>query len=105
MPAPELVERIFNSSANPWKFRTYRNHCYFLAANQRARIDLLSVREYRAPKYSSKSESAARLSGSQQKHQKKSPEGTKDLAVRVSLTNTYRHLFYPANRMPWSTGK
>lgn len=96
--APELVDRIFNSSGESGKFRTYRNRLLFLVANQReleSAID--NAREYQAIQNILKSQNRLQdLSGSQQK-QLKNLEGTKDLAVRVSLTNTYRHLFYPAN--------
>lgn len=96
--APELVERIFNSSGESGKFRTYRNRLLFLVANrlelERA-ID--NAREYKAIQNILKSQNRLQdLSGSQQK-QLKEREGAKDIAVRVSLTNAYRHLFYPAN--------
>ena len=96
--APELIDRIFNSSGESGKFRTYRNRLLFLVANrlelERA-ID--NAREYKAIQNILKSQNRMQdLSGSQQK-QLKEREGAKDIAVRVSLTNAYRHLFYPAN--------
>lgn len=96
--APELVDRIFNNSGESGKFRTYRNRLLFLVANrlelERA-ID--NAREYKAIQNILKSQNRMQdLSGSQQK-QLKEREGAKDIAVRVSLTNAYRHLFYPAN--------
>ncbi|MEG3925305.1 DUF499 domain-containing protein [Microcoleus sp. T3_D1] len=96
--APELVDRIFNSSGESGKFRTYRNRLLFLVANrlelERA-ID--NAREYKAIQNILKSQNRMQdLSGSQQK-QLKEREGAKDIAVRVSLTNAYRHLFYPSN--------
>lgn len=96
--APELVERIFNSSGESGKFRTYRNRLLFLVAN---RLELERAidnsREYKAIQNILKSQNRLQdLSGSQQK-QLKEREGAKDIAVRVSLTNAYRHLFYPAN--------
>ena len=96
--APELIDRIFNSSGESGKFRTYRNRLLFLVANQReleSAID--NAREYQAIQNILKSQNRLQdLSGSQQK-QLKEREGAKDIAVRVSLTNAYRHLFYPAN--------
>ncbi|MEG3934083.1 DUF499 domain-containing protein [Microcoleus sp. T3_B1] len=96
--APELIERIFNNSGESGKFRTYRNRLLFLVANRlelEAAID--NAREYKAIQNILKSQNRlADLSGSQQK-QLKEREGAKDIAVRVSLTNTYRHLFYPSN--------
>jgi len=96
--APELIERIFNNSGESGKFRTYRNRLLFLVANRlelEAAID--NAREYKAIQNILKSQNRlADLSGSQQK-QLKEREGAKDIAVRVSLTNAYRHLFYPSN--------
>ena len=96
--APELVDRIFNNSGESGKFRTYRNRLLFLVAN---RLELERAidnsREYKAIQNILKSQNRLQdLSGSQQK-QLKEREGAKDIAVRVSLTNAYRHLFYPAN--------
>ena len=96
--APELIERIFNNSGESGKFRTYRNRLLFLVANRlelETAID--NAREYKAIQNILKSQNLlADLSGSQQK-QLKEREGAKDIAVRVSLTNAYRHLFYPSN--------
>ncbi|MEG4105707.1 DUF499 domain-containing protein [Microcoleus sp. S13_C5] len=96
--APELIERIFNNSGESGKFRTYRNRLLFLVANRlelEAAID--NAREYKAIQNILKSQNRlADLSGSQQKELKKR-EGAKNMAVRVSLTNAYRHLFYPSN--------
>jgi hypothetical protein len=96
--APELIERIFNNSGESGKFRTYRNRLLFLVANRlelKTAID--NAREYKAIQNILKSPNRlADLSGSQQK-QLKERERAKDLAVRVSLTNAYRHLFYPSN--------
>lgn len=96
--APELIERIFNNSGESGKFRTYRNRLLFLVANRlelEAAID--NTREYKAIQNILKSQNRlADLSGSQQKELKER-EGAKDIAVRVSLTNAYRHLFYPSN--------
>jgi hypothetical protein len=96
--APELIERIFNNSGESGKFRTYRNRLLFLVANRlelETAID--NAREYKAIQNILKSQNRMEdLSGSQQK-QLKEREGAKDIAVRVSLTNAYRHLFYPSN--------
>ena len=96
--APELVDRIFNSSGESGKFRTYRNRLLFLVAN---RLELERAidnsREFQAIQNILISQNRMQdLSGSQQK-QLKNLKGDKNLAVRVSLTNAYRHLFYPAN--------
>ena len=96
--APELLDRIFNNSGESGKFRTYRNRLLFLVAN---RLELEraieNAREYKAIQNILKSQNRMQdLSGSQQK-QLKEREGAKDMAVRVSLTNAYRHLFYASN--------
>jgi Protein of unknown function (DUF499) len=97
-PAPPLVEQIFNNTGESGKFRIFRNRLLFLVANEgfldRA-IDL--ARELRAVRNILKSPNRLEdLSESQQK-QLKGKEGSLDLDVRVALTNTYRHLFYPSN--------
>ncbi|MEG4167273.1 MULTISPECIES: DUF499 domain-containing protein [unclassified Microcoleus] len=96
--APELIERIFNNSGESGKFRTYRNRLLFLVANRLELENAIdNAREYKAIQNILKSQNRmADLSGSQQK-ELKGREGTKDMEVRVSLTNTYRHLFYPSN--------
>jgi len=93
-----VVERIFNNTGELGKFRTFRNRLLFLVANryelERA-ID--NAREYRAVKNILSSPNRLEdLSESQQK-QLKDKAGGMDLNVRVSLTNAYRHLFYPSN--------
>ncbi|WNZ47372.1 DUF499 domain-containing protein [Leptolyngbya boryana CZ1] len=95
---PGVVERIFNNTGESGKFRTFRNRLLFLVANrhelERA-ID--NAREYRAVKNILNSPNRLEdLSESQQK-QLKDKSGSMDLSVRVSLTNAYRHLFYPSN--------
>jgi hypothetical protein len=95
---PGVVERIFNNTGESGKFRTFRNRLLFLVANrhelERA-ID--NAREYRAIKNILNSPNRLEdLSESQQK-QLKDKAGSMDLSVRVSLTNAYRHLFYPSN--------
>ncbi|WP_243903144.1 ATP-binding protein [Aetokthonos hydrillicola] len=96
--APALVEKIFNETGESGKFRTFRNRLLFLLANkhelERA-ID--NAREFRAIQNILNSQNRLQdLSESQQK-QLKDKKGSLDLGVRVSLTNAYRHLFYPAN--------
>ncbi|MBE9162333.1 ATP-binding protein [Tychonema sp. LEGE 06208] len=96
--APELIERIFNNSGESGKFRTYRNRLLFLVANRlEVETAIDNAREYKAIQNILKSQNRMEdLSGSQQK-QLKEREGAKDIAVRISLTNAYRHLFYAAN--------
>lgn len=95
---PPIVEQIFNNTGESGKFRTSRNRLLFLMANKQELARAIdNAREYRAIQNILKSPNRLDdLSESQQK-QLKQKEGTLDLAVRVSLTNAYRHLFYPAN--------
>ncbi|MEB3273870.1 MAG: DUF499 domain-containing protein, partial [Prochlorothrix sp.] len=93
---PLLVEQIFNNTGESGKFRTFKNRLLFLVPNkgelERA-IDL--AREYRAVRSILANQGRLEdLSESQQK-QLKAKEGALDLDVRIALTNTYRHLFYP----------
>ncbi|MDB9369204.1 DUF499 domain-containing protein, partial [Nodularia spumigena CS-586/05] len=96
--APGLVEKIFNETGESGKFRTFRNRLLFLVAN-RQELDraIENAREFRAIQNILNSPNRLQdLSESQQK-QLKDKKGSLDLGVRVSLTNAYRHLFYPAN--------
>ena len=95
-PPPPLIEQIFNNTGEAGRFRVFRNRLLFLVANRgeiEKAIDL--AREYKAIQNILKSQTRLEdLSESQQK-QLKERSGEKDLAVRIALTNAYRHLFYP----------
>jgi hypothetical protein len=94
---PPIVEKIFNETGESGKFRTFRNRLLFLVAN-RQELDraIDNAREFRAIQNILNSSNRLQdLSESQQK-QLKDKKGSLDLGVRVSLTNAYRHLFYPA---------
>ncbi|MDJ0597044.1 MAG: DUF499 domain-containing protein [Pleurocapsa sp. MO_226.B13] len=94
---PDLVQQIFDNTGESGKFRLYRNRLLFLVANQQElerAID--NAREYQAIQNILESQTRLEdLSETQQK-QLKERKGAKDLEVRISLTNAYRHLFYPA---------
>ncbi|NEP60494.1 MAG: ATP-binding protein [Symploca sp. SIO2G7] len=96
--APYLVEQIFNNTGESGKFRTFRNRLLFLVANKQElerTIDL--AREYKGIKNILASPNRLEdISESQQK-QLRQKDGEIDLRLRIALTNTYRHLFYPAN--------
>lgn len=96
--APPLVHRIFENTGDSGKFRTYRNRLLFLVANRyELEKAVENAREYKAIKNILRSQNRLQdLSESQQK-QLREKEGLGDLAVRISLTNAYRHLFYPSN--------
>ncbi|MEO0927826.1 MAG: DUF499 domain-containing protein [Cyanobacteria bacterium J06643_13] len=94
---PDLVQQIFDNTGESGKFRLYRNRLLFLVANQQEldrAID--NAREYQAIQNILGSQTRLEdLSETQQK-QLKERKGAKDLEVRISLTNAYRHLFYSA---------
>ena len=96
-PPPSLVDRIFNQTGSAGTFRKYRNRLLFLVPDkQQLERAIELAREYRAINNILSSQSRLEdLSESQQKELEKR-KGIKDLEVRVALTNTYRHLFYPA---------
>lgn len=96
--APLLVEKIFSETGESGKFRIYRNRLLFLIANKsQLEIAINNTREYLAINNILNSANRLQdLSESQQK-QLKQKKGEFDLKVRISLTNAYRHLFYPAN--------
>ncbi|WP_223209979.1 ATP-binding protein [Picosynechococcus sp. NKBG042902] len=94
--APALVEQIFENTGEAGKFRIFKNRLLFLVANDQELERALNLtREYLAVKtLRSSPRRLEELSETQQK-ELKTREGELDLAVRVALTNTYRHLFYP----------
>jgi hypothetical protein len=96
--APHLIEQIFDNTGESGKFRTFRNRLLFLVANKHElerTIDL--AREHKAVKNILASANRLEdISESQQK-QLRGKDGEIDLRLRIALTNTYRHLFYPAN--------
>ncbi|NJN32001.1 MAG: ATP-binding protein [Synechococcales cyanobacterium RM1_1_8] len=97
-PAPAIVEQIFNNTGESGKFRTFQNRLLFLLANQELLDRAIDqAREYRA--IEAILGSANRLDDLSENQQKqlKQKKGEMDLAVRIALTNAYRHLFYPAN--------
>ncbi|NJN12005.1 MAG: ATP-binding protein [Richelia sp. RM1_1_1] len=96
--APLLVEKIFSETGESGKFRIYRNRLLFLIANKHELERAIeNAREYLAIlNILSSANRLQDLSESQQK-QLKQKKGEFDLKVRISLTNAYRHLFYPAN--------
>lgn len=93
---PNIVEQIFNNTGESGKFRLYKNRLLFLVANQQEMVRAIdNAREYKAIQNILKNQTRlGDLSGTQKK-QLKEREGVKDLDVRISLTNAYRHLFYP----------
>lgn len=97
-PAPYLIEQIFDNTGESGKFRTYRNRLVFLVANKHElerTVDL--AREHKGIKNILASPNRLEdISESQQK-QLRQKDGEIDLRLRIALTNTYRHLFYPAN--------
>lgn len=96
-PPPDLVERIFNQTGESGKFRTYRNRLLFLLANQgEIQTAIKRSQEYLAIQGLLKTPRRVQdLSGSQ-KRELKEREGQSELMLRLSLSNAYRHLFYPA---------
>jgi len=96
--APGLVEQIFNNTGESGKFRTFRNRLLFLVANRHElnrAID--NAREYKAIQNILKNQNRLDDLSENQQSQLKNKAGGMDLDVRISLTNAYRHLFYPSN--------
>ena len=96
--APPLVEQIFNNTGESGKFRTFRNRLLFLVANKQELERAIDItKEHLAIQNILKSPNRLEDLSENQRKQLKERGGVKDLDVRVSLTNTYRHLFYPTN--------
>jgi hypothetical protein len=95
-PPPPLVEKIFNSTGEANKFRTYRNRLLFLVANDRDLANAIEkTRTHLAIQGILKNANRLQdLSKSQQADLKKRGASL-DLDARVALCNAYRHLFYP----------
>lgn len=95
--SPDLVQQIFDNTGESGKFRLFRNRLLFLVANHQELDKAIdNAREYQAIRNILGSQTRLEdLSETQQK-QLREREGAKDLEVRISLTNAYRHLFYPA---------
>ena len=93
---PDIVEQIFHNTGESGKFRLHKNRLLFLVANRQEMDRAIdNAREYKAIQNILKNQTRLEdLSGSQQEQLRKR-EGGKDLDVRISLTNAYRHLFYP----------
>lgn len=95
---PPMVEKIFNETGESGKFRTFRNRLLFLVANrQELERAIDNAREFRAIQNILSSPNRLQDLSENQQKQLKDKKGSLDLGVRVSLTNAYRHLFYPAN--------
>ncbi|MEA5574446.1 ATP-binding protein [Calothrix sp. UHCC 0171] len=95
---PEIIERIFNNTGESGKFRTYRNRLLFLVANKQELDRAIDIaREHRAVINILSSQNRLQDLSENQQQQLKQKKGELDLSVRISLTNAYRHLFYPAN--------
>ncbi|NEP85621.1 MAG: ATP-binding protein [Okeania sp. SIO2C2] len=93
---PEIVDKIFNNTGESGKFRVYRNRLLFLVANKielEKAVD--NAREYKAIQNILKSQN--RLQDLSETQQQQLNGRAKDIEVRISLTSTYRHLFYPSN--------
>jgi len=96
--APNLVEQIFNNTGESGKFRTFRNRLLFLVANKQELERAIDItKEHLAIQNIVKSPNRQEDLSENQRKQLKERGGAKDLDVRVALTNTYRHLFYPTN--------
>jgi Protein of unknown function (DUF499) len=95
---PPMVEKIFNETGESGKFRTFRNRLLFLVANkQELERAIDNAREFRAIQNILNSPNRLQDLSENQQKQLKDKKGSLDLGVRVSLTNAYRHLFYPVN--------
>lgn len=93
-----LLEQIFNNTGESGKFRSFRNRLLFLLANRQELDRAIDItREYKAIRNILRSQNRMDDLSQSQQDQIKQKEGELDLAVRVAMTNAYRHLFYPAN--------
>jgi len=95
---PLLIEQIFSNTGESGKFRTFRNRLLFLMANRQELERAIDItREFKAVRAILRSQNRMDDLSQSQQDQIKQKEGELDLAVRIAMTNAYRHLFYPAN--------
>lgn len=95
--APNIVEQIFDNTGESGVFRVFKNRLLFLLANNQGLERAISLaREYIAVKTLRQSANRLQELSETQQKELKNREWELDLAVRVALTNTYRHLFYPS---------
>jgi hypothetical protein len=95
---PAVIEQIFNNTGESGKFRTFRNRLLFLLANRQELDRAIDItREFKAIRNILRSQNRMDDLSQSQQDQIKQKEGEMDLAVRVAMTNAYRHLFYPSN--------
>jgi len=95
---PAVIEQIFNNTGESGKFRTFRNRLLFLLANSQELDRAIDItREFKAIRNILRSQNRMDDLSQSQQDQIKQKEGEMDLAVRVAMTNAYRHLFYPSN--------
>lgn len=96
--APPRVEQIFENTGEAGRFRVFKNRLLFLVANaQELERAMGLTREYIAVQTLRQSPRRLEDLSETQQRALKEREGELDLNVRVALTNTYRHLFYPTS--------
>ena len=96
---PAVIEQIFNNTGESGKFRTFRNRLLFLLANRQELDRAIDItREFKAIRNILRSQNRMDDLSQSQQDQIKQKEGEMDLAVRVAMTNAYRHLFLPLQR-------
>jgi len=100
---PEIVRRIFEYKGALEAFRTFQNNALFLVADADQVGNMVSVaRRYLAiGRIMGDAERMQEFSEEQRKSLKKLQEAA-ELDVRVAITKTYRHLFYPTSDAPKS---
>ena len=100
---PELVQRIFQYSGSMEAFRNYQNNVVFLVADA-DQVDnhLVKVAQrYLAFERIMKPDRLAEFNDEQKKELKKLKDAA-ELDVRIAITKTYRHLYYPSLDAPKS---
>lgn len=100
---PELIQRIFQYSGSMEAFRNYQNNLIFLVADA-DQVDnhLVKVsRRYLAFERIMEPSRLAEFNDDQKKELKKLKDAA-ELDVRIAITKTYRHLYYPSQDAPKS---
>jgi Protein of unknown function (DUF499) len=94
---PTVVQEIYEKTGESGKFRVFKNRLLFLVADsQKLDHAIHKIREHKAIQNILSSQTRLEDLAESQQKQLRERAGIADLAVRIALTNTYSHLFYPA---------
>ncbi len=101
VPPPELVLKLFEYKGSLEEYRTYKNNLVFLAADadQVARLVEVAQRYLAVQRIVTDPDRMGDFNKEQKDKLRKMAEAA-ELDLRVAITKTYRHLYYPSADAP-----